>query len=694
VPKRKAQPRSSEPRSARAAAAPAPLPATPSRRTAITLAAMMAAYTLVYGVIVCVKYRYYLYIDFDFAIFVQATDQALRGTLFSSIRGMNWLGDHVSLILFVLAPLYALLRHPLTLLLVQCVALALGAWPVFSLARRELGHDGVALAFAGLYLLYPAVAYTNLFEFHPEVLATATLLATFACLAAGRLAPMAVFATLSLLCKEDVALPVGMLGLVALLPGRPRRFGVMLVALAAASIVLSFGVIRPALSSTAAEYGKMYQAWGGSLREIALNLITHPWRAVAAFFDTPGQAIDGIIKRRYWLQMLGPLLFLPLLSPLTLVVALPVLAEHFLSFRPQQHGILFQYTALVTPVMLAAAVGGMGRLVRLVARAPTAAAAMARPAGRSTGVFTAGLALGASLFCNLLFGAILHQGWIPFPAATETFWPNHFDRTKRVYRDRMVARVPRDGGVVAAFEFLARLASRRDVHSIHHIYTGRYTFSTQPYPIPDGIVTLLADVGDQRLVNYVVHDTPDRLRALADLNHLHPADAAGDLVLFLREPADTVELVRAGVPPAPVAHRVVYDQALALTGFAMPETTVAREGRLPVQTYWRRIAPVQRQYLIQLVVKDASGSVVFALGRYLGYLLYPVATWPADTTVRETYRMVVPTTLPPGAYTLGMRLAWAVPGRTVLAAPDDPALAQQNLIVDLGRFTVVDAPQR
>jgi uncharacterized membrane protein len=694
VSKRKAQPRSSERPSPRVAAIPA-APAPPSRRALVTLIALMAAYAGVYGLIAVVKYRYYLYFNFDLAIFVQATDQALRGTLFSSIRGMNWLGDHVSLILFLLAPLYAVARHPLTLLILQCVALALGAWPVFALARRELKHEGVALLCAALYLLYPALGYSNLFEFHPEVLATSTLLATISCMAAGRFGPTMLFATLSLLCKEDVALAVGMLGLVALLPGRPRRLGLALLGLAIVSLVVSFGIIRPALSSAAAEYGKMYKDWGASLPEVARNLITHPLRAVSAFFDTPGAPVDSQLKRAYWLQMFGPLLFLPLLSPLTLAVALPVLAEHFLSFRPQQHGLLFQYTALVTPVMMAAAVRGLAHLVRGITRAPITAEAMARPGRvRAVALGAAGAALAASVLCNLLYGPLLRQGWIPLPAAIESFWPNRFDRTQRGYRDRMVSRVPATGGVVAAFEFLPRLASRRDVHSMHHLYTGHYTFSSQPYPVPTGVVAMLADVGDQRLASYVQQDTPLRLRDLTDRNRLRPVDAAGDLVLFLREPADTVELVRVGAPAAPIARHVVYDHQLAFTGFAMPESTVAVGGVLPIETYWRRVAAADRQFLMFLVLRDAGGTAVFSLGRHLGYLLYPTAAWPADSTVRESYRMIIPLGTEPGVYTLGLRVAWWRAGRPELSEPDDPGLAANHLLVDLGRVTVVEAPRR
>jgi uncharacterized membrane protein len=667
-------------------------PRAPSSRAIAVLVTLMSVHTALYGFIAFIKFRYYLYIDIDLPIFVQATDQALRGSLFSSIRGMYWLGDHASLVLFLIAPIYALLRHPMTLLILQSLTLALGAMPVFALARRELHHDGVALAFAALYLLYPAVGYSNLFQFHPEVLATTTLLATFWAMAAGRHALALVFATLSQLCKEDVALLVLMLGLTSLLPGRPRRLAGPLVALAVASLVVSFAVIRPALSSPAADYGRLYREWGANAGEVALNLIRDPLRAISAFYDTPGNPTDTLLKRWYWLHMLAPLLFLPLLSPLTLLPALPILAEHFLSYRKEQHWIVFQYTALVTPVMLAAAVHGLRNLLRLVPHAAVEDGIRGRAHALAIG--TAGAALAASLVCNLFYGPLLRQGWIHLPTTTEENWPSDFDRTERVYRDRMVSRIPADAGVVAAFEFLAHVASRRTVHSIHHVYTGHYTFSTMPYPVPTDIGAMIVNIGDPRLTVYVKPGTPLRLRDLVDRNRLRPVDAAGDLVLFLREPRDTVELLRVGAPPPPVARRVVYDGQLAFTGWAHPKSTVAVGGLLPIEIYWRRVAPADRHFLIQFVLKDASGTAVFSLARHLGYLLYPVAEWPADTTVRETYRLVIPTHVGPGAYTLGMRVAWRRDARPQLSTPDDPGLAARGLLVDLGGFRVVPSPRR
>jgi hypothetical protein len=92
--------------------------------------------------------------------------------------------------------------------------------------------------------------------------------------------------------------------------------------------------------------------------------------------------------------------------------------------------------------------------------------------------------------------------------------------------------------------------------------------------------------------------------------------------------------------------------------------------------------------MLQLVLRDDAGEAVFSVVRHLGYLLYPIGEWPADTTVRERYRLVVPPHLRPGPYTLSLRVAWWRQGPPALSRPDDPALAARALLVPLGRFTV------
>ncbi len=61
----------------------------------------------------------------------------------------------------------------------QTLALALGAVPLYAIARRRLGTPWSALAFPCAYLMSPALQATNLFEFHAVAFAPAFLLAAF-----------------------------------------------------------------------------------------------------------------------------------------------------------------------------------------------------------------------------------------------------------------------------------------------------------------------------------------------------------------------------------------------------------------------------------------------------------------------------------------------------------------------------------
>jgi hypothetical protein len=232
------------------------------------------------------------------------------------------------------------------------------------------------------------------------------------------------------------------------------------------------------------------------------------------------------------------------------------------------------------------------------------------------------------------------------------------------------------------------------VHSLHHLYTGFYTFSTKAYPMPTGIHAMLADVGDPMLAKYVKRDTPARLRELAEKNHLHPTDAAGDLLLFTRSAGDTVDLITIPAPAPPVVRQANFDGEVVLEGFSLPRPSVDRNGVIPIETYWRRIGASPHLFLVQFLLTDAKGAPAFSTIRHLGYLIYPPYTWPAEVPVRETYRLIVPDYISPGSYTLGVRLLWWDEGRLGVAAVTGPGITNGATPVTLGSFAVERAARR
>ncbi|MBI1797859.1 MAG: DUF2079 domain-containing protein [Candidatus Eisenbacteria bacterium] len=640
------------------------------------LAGAIAVFVALHAAHVWLKYRYYLYSDIDCAMFAQAVDGILRGSTFSSIRGMHWLGDHSSLVLYLVAPVAAFVRHPALLPMLQTVALGLGAWPVWALARRELGGGAAPVAFALAWLLYPAIGYLDLYEFHPETLATPLLVAAFLGVRAGRLRGAAIAAAIALATKEDVALPVAALALYAALDrAQPRRFAfaAWLAGPALVSIAVSFLILKPVLGAGEVDYGRMYSQWGSSPGGVLVGLVTHPLDALTAMVATPAYPFDTTLKLQFYAHLLLPLAFLPLLAPATLAIALPTLATHMLSWRSPQHTIYYQYTALIAPFTVAAAVLGLARLRRWTA-------------GRGARLAAAAL-LAASLASQWMFGALGGHGVLQLVGAEEAIAPGGFDRATTRYRDAMLATLGRRDQVVAGFEFLLRLADR-DVRSFHNVVDGLKTFSQAPYASPTGITALIADVSHTRLRPHADPGTAARCARLRAENRLGLVAAAGDLMLFLRDAPDSVALWQDGEQPLPNPHRVVFDRQLAFLGNALLATSVAPGGLLPMDTYWRRVAPTDSLYVIRLAAYDASGHAVFAHMRDLGYMLHPASTWRDTTMMRERYALIVPDDAPPGTYMLGMTVGRRSDLDQVLSETDDPIIRAQNGVVELGRFTV------
>jgi uncharacterized membrane protein len=95
-------------------------------------------------------------------------------------REISRLGVHVDPFLALLVPAWLVWPSPLMLQVVQAIAVASGALPVFWLARKHLQSDRAAVHFAFAYLLFPATqfgALTITSGFHAVSIAIPLILA-------------------------------------------------------------------------------------------------------------------------------------------------------------------------------------------------------------------------------------------------------------------------------------------------------------------------------------------------------------------------------------------------------------------------------------------------------------------------------------------------------------------------------------
>ena len=351
------------------------------------------------------------------------------------------LGAHFDPILVLFAPLWLVWPAPSLLVVVQAAVVALGALPVFWLARHHLGSERAGVGFALAYLLLPAVQWMTLSEFHPVALATPFLLFALWYLDQERLVPFAVFAVLALATKEHVGLALAGLGLWHALSRRRAAPGgaVALAGIAVAAAAIAVVIPHFSPSGTSSFYGR-YDEVGGSPGGILETALTDP-----------GAIASAVSEGRDW-RYLGalvlPLAALPLLAPLALLVALPELGLNLLSSTDTQTSIHFHYSATAVVGLVAASVFGAARLTRN------------RPRLREP------LAVGVvavALVSNYVLGG--SPAWRSLPGA-ETLGAHVADVAPHDRRAAAAIRVIPDAAVVSTSNSLgAHLSERRRVLS-------------------------------------------------------------------------------------------------------------------------------------------------------------------------------------------------------------------------------------
>ncbi len=285
---------------------------------------------------------------FDLGIFDQALFLLSRGMHpQSTTMGFHILGDHAAFILYPLSGLYAIFPHVGWLFLVQSLSLSLAAIPVFKIARSIGLSQAWARALALSTLLYPSLFNTNLFDFHPEVIALPALL--WACWAAmaGRTIPLVLAVLIALSCKEVVSLTVLAMGAWLWLIGK-RSYGVLLAGMGAAWFVFSTRYVIPTFSGRGPAAMGRYPYLGDTMGEMIRNAVLHPDLILGRIFAP--EALG------YYLLLLCPLLIVLHVKEWKAVIpALPMLLLNVLAVNATQRDLIHQYTLPIFPFLLIAA---------------------------------------------------------------------------------------------------------------------------------------------------------------------------------------------------------------------------------------------------------------------------------------------------------------------------------------------------
>jgi len=291
---------------------------------------------------------------------------------------------HNDIILAMIAPLYYIFSGPETLLVIQTIILGFGAFAVFGIVQqifiKNKWKNRMGLLFAFSYLMYTPMQRANIFDFHAVVLSTSFLLFMFYFWLKRNVWLSIIFLCLSLLTKEQVGLTTFFFGGYILLKNiklttvnptkvgfilegihtqidsglrrndRTILFPLLVMGLSLAWFLISMLFIIPSSRGSGHFALTYYSDFGESPVKILTGLIQNP-----ANFN---KYIFHIDTARYFFFLLGPLGFMSLFSPLTLLIALPEFAINLLSNSWNMRNIVFHYTSVIQPFIFISSVYG------------------------------------------------------------------------------------------------------------------------------------------------------------------------------------------------------------------------------------------------------------------------------------------------------------------------------------------------
>lgn len=289
---------------------------------------------------------------FDMAIFSQAIWNTVHGNfLYSSIKGgICLLGDHVSPILALLAPLYAIWPNPSSLLLAQSIALGACLFPIAYLAKHEELDSKLIIALIISYALYLPTRSAGRFDFHPELLADPLLIFAFLFLKQKKLLFSSLCLCIALTAKETLCAPIAMFSLYACFFERQWRFGLMWIIFSVGYFFFAINWILPRYSLDPYFYLRGNYAAGGS----GFNLYHLILQALS---------FKNLI---YLIKLFLPLGLLPFFAPAQLLLTLPILAQNLLARNENTTSIFFHYTASLTPYIFISYIYGLKSITKWV----------------------------------------------------------------------------------------------------------------------------------------------------------------------------------------------------------------------------------------------------------------------------------------------------------------------------------------
>ena len=366
----------------------------------------------------------------------------------------NLLGEHAAYLSYVIAPIYGIHQSAETILILQSVLIGTAAIPLYLVARQYLG-PWLSCLVGVLYVFYPPLHGSNLYDFHYPPLAPFFLWFTLYFVLTRRTVATVIFAILSLSVREDVSFGMMVLGSFLVITNRRARAGVYLAAAGVIYFVAMKLVIMPLQRGGQEAFIHQYAGLVGEgtrgFSGVMKTVLGNPVFTLGVLLEK-----DKLI---YLLEIFLPLAFFPLRRPIGLLCCVPGFLFTLLStgYRPL-YQISFQYTAHWTAYLFVALIANLAWLGREASKRGLVGSAWKR-------AWIAAITL-AMLVTSYQLGGLIQHNATRGGFGIYHFGTNSEDWERRRTLRELLAMVPRKAKIVSSENIVPQVSNRAFAYTL------------------------------------------------------------------------------------------------------------------------------------------------------------------------------------------------------------------------------------
>jgi len=289
------------------------------------------------------KFEYVNNESYDLAIYTQSLWLLQNSENYNTVRNLNIWAHHFQPILYPISWLFKFLNNEIKILLIFQASIII-FFPIlcYFIASKFVKLE-LAFLIAIAALFYPALQNSILFDFHIDTLALPLFWLLYYFLKKEKISIALILTIIISSFRENFLLPITIIALI-LYYSNKKRSALIIAVFSFVYFILIIFLIKPYFAGGAADtHLKYYSHYGDSAVNIFLNIFLKYKLTLKLLFD------QSALK--YYIALLLPLFFIPLVNLRLFVFTLPLWLINLLSNHPGTVVIDYHFQNELIPVL-------------------------------------------------------------------------------------------------------------------------------------------------------------------------------------------------------------------------------------------------------------------------------------------------------------------------------------------------------